>query len=522
MTAWQWLLIGSALATTTASAAPNPTMRHRTPAKAAHITAPVAEDTASEQIARVRAGSLTPEALLALYAAQIHRHDPNLHAILGLNRQAESEAASASLAAPLYGLPILIKDNIDTRDFLPTTAGSLALAANLAGRDAFVVDRLRSGGAVVLGKTNLSEWANFRSDHASSGWSTVGGLTLNPWDTTRSACGSSAGSAVAVAAGFAGAAIGTETDGSITCPAAMNGIVGLKPTVGLVSRTGIVPISPAQDTAGPMTRDVRDAALLLSVMAESDPADPATHDADRHRTDYTQVLQSNGLRGARIGVLRFASGTDPAVHALFDRTLATLRAQGAILIDIPAFDRKNLDALEMAAMLSEFRDSVNAYLAHTPPRVKTRTLADLVVFNRDHAEREMPWFQQELFERALVAPPRSDAHYLDARNQARQIAGPGGIDALLHRDNLEALIAPTIGPAWSNDLVNGDRPGDGTGAGSLAAIAGYPHLTVPMGQVKGLPIGLSFIGTAWSEGTLLRLGYAFEQARGKWHAPPGF
>ncbi|MBB2156784.1 amidase [Gluconacetobacter diazotrophicus] len=478
-----------------------------------------APDSAAGLVADMHAGRLAPDDLVRRYSARIAQVDAGpggLHAILALNPDAAQQAAALArmrrVPGPLYGLPIVVKDNIETRDDLPTTAGSLALAGNVSHRDAPVIALLRAAGAIVLGKANLSEWANFRSAHASSGWSAVGGLTHNPHDRARTACGSSAGSAVAVAAGLAPAAIGTETDGSITCPASVNGIVGLKPTVGLVSRSGIVPISASQDTAGPLTRTVRDAALLLGVIAGSDPDDPATAAADRHHADYLAGLRPDALRGRRIGVIRFAQGGNPDVRVLFEAALARLRDGGAILVDIPAFDSSAIDGPELTVLLSEFRAGLNAYLAHTPAAVTVRDLPALIAFNRAHADREMPWFGQDLFERAQDAPALSDPAYTTARDTARRLAGAQGIDAMLAHDHLDALVAPTIGPAWMTDPVLGDRPGDGTGAGSLAAVAGYPHLSVPMGQVRGLPVGLSFIGPAWSEATLLALGYGFEQA----------
>jgi amidase len=476
-------------------------------------------DSATDLVAAMRAGRLAPDSLVRRYRARISQIDAEpggLHAILALNPDAVAQAAALARArrvrGTLYGLPIVVKDNIETLDPLPTTAGSLALLGNVTHRDAPVIARLRMAGAIVLGKSNLSEWANFRSAHASSGWSAVGGLTRNPHDRTRTACGSSAGSAAAVAAGLAAAAIGTETDGSITCPASVNGIVGLKPTVGLVSRSRIVPISTSQDTAGPMTRTVRDAALLLGVMAGSDHDDPVTVGADRHHTDYLAGLRPEALRGRRIGVMRFAEGGNPGVRTLFDAALARLRGAGAILVDIPTFDGSAIDGPELTVLLSEFHAGLNAYLAQTPAEVTVRDLPTLIAFDRAHADREMPWFGQDLFEQAARAPALSDPSYKAARDTARRLAGAGGIDAMLAHDRLDALVAPTIGPAWMTDPVLGDRPGDGTGAGSLAAVAGYPHLSVPMGRVRGLPVGLSFIGPAWSEATLLALGYGFEQA----------
>ncbi len=420
---------------------------------------------------------------------------------------------------PLHGLPILIKDNIETADPMPTTAGSLALKDNVTGRDAPLVARLRAAGAVILGKTNLSEWANIRSTHSISGWSAVGGLTRNPYALDRNACGSSSGSGAAVAAGLAFAAVGTETDGSITCPAAMNGVVGLKPTVGLVSRTHVVPISHSQDTPGPMARTVRDAALLLTAMSGSDPADSATRTADAHRTDYAAAIRPGALRGTRLGVLKFATGYSPATDAVFASAVDALRRQGAEVIEIADYKPpEKLGDDELLVLLTELKADLNAYLATTPAAVKMRTLADIIAFNRAEP-RELALFDQDLFERAEATRGLADPAYVKARADSLRQVGAEGIDRLLALHKLDALIAPTTGPAWRTDVVGGDH--DQGGAGSLAAIAGYPHLTVPMGYVRGLPVGLSFIGPAWSEAKLLGFGADFEQAT---HArrPPTF
>ncbi len=456
--------------------------------------------------------------LVRAYQARIARIDkagPALNSIIALDPSALAQATRLD-AQPrtqprgaLHGLPILIKDNIDTAG-VPTTAGSLALAGNVPARDAPLVARLRAAGAVILGKTNLSEWANIRSTRSSSGWSAVGGLTRNPYALNRNACGSSSGSGAAIAASLAAAAIGTETDGSITCPSAINGLVGLKPTVGLVSRTGVVPISHSQDTPGPMARSVRDAAILLGAIAGTDRADPATAQTDAHRTDYTARLRPDALRGVRIGVLRFAVGTDPHVAAVFEAALADLRGQGAELIDIKEF--KELDDLgkaELTVLLTELKADMPAYLATT--RTPYRTLADLIAFNTADAAREMRWFDQELFVQAQATRGLTDPAYIKARADSLRAAGADGIERMLRETRTRALVAPTNGPAWVTDLVMGDHTGDG-GAGNLAAIAGTPHLTVPMGQVEGLPVGLSFMGPAWSEADLLALGYAYEQA----------
>ncbi len=477
--------------------------------------------------ADVAAGRASSEAITSAYIVRGKDIEPRVNAVIALNPAALSDARTADLkrrtgeSGPLLGAAILVKDNIETADAgLATTAGSLALADNVTGRDAPVIARLRAAGAVVLGKTNLSEWANIRSDNSISGWSAVGGQTRNPYALDRSPCGSSSGTGAAVAAGLAAAGIGTETDGSITCPAAVTGLVGLKPTVGLVSRSGIVPISATQDTAGPMTRTVADAALLLTAMAGSDPADPATAQADRRREDYAARLKPDALKGARIGVMRYAAGFHPETDAVFEAALATLKARGAVLVDVPEFPKRGeIGKNELIVLLVELKAGLNAYLATTDPtRVKTRTLADVIAFNRANAGKEMALFGQELFEQAEATKGLHDPAYLKARADAARLAGPEGIDALLAKYDVTALVGPTLGPAWPIDPVLKDRYVGG-GAGGAAAVAGYPHLTVPMGQVLGLPVGLSFVGPAWSDGLLLGYGYAFEQAAGARKAP---
>ncbi|HEY1224554.1 MAG TPA: amidase [Brevundimonas sp.] len=421
-------------------------------------------------------------------------------------------------AQGITGLPVLLKDNIETRD-LPTTAGSMALLNNAPGRDAPLVARLRASGAVILGKTNLSEWANIRSGASSSGWSAVGGLTRNPWDFSRSACGSSSGSGAAVAIGLAPAAIGTETDGSITCPAAVNGIVGFKPTVGLVSRTGIVPISHSQDTAGPMTRTVTEAAIVLTAIAGSDPADPATAEADRHRTDYRAALNAGSLRGTRIGVARFLTGYHAATDAVFEAQLQELRDAGAVLVEITdGPDMGAMGTAEFAVLMTELKVDLNAYLATTDPQqVPSRTLADVIAFN-EATPRELELFGQELFLLAEATRGLNDPAYIEARATSFRLAGPEGIDRLLREHNVVALIAPTTAPAWSIDVIDGDHY---LGAASqIAAVAGYPHLTVPMGFVRGLPVGMSFIGAKWDDARILSLGYAYEQVTMHRRYPP--
>jgi amidase len=420
---------------------------------------------------------------------------------------------------PLHGIPILVKDNIETADPLATTAGSLALEANLTGRDAPLIARLRKGGAVILGKANLSEWANIRSSQSTSGWSAMGGLTRNPYVLDRNACGSSSGSGAGVAANLAAAAIGTETDGSITCPAAINGLVGIKPTVGLVSRAHIVPISHTQDTAGPMTRTVADAALLLTLMAGSDSADAATKDADKHKADYTAVLDAGALEGKRIGVLAFLKGYNAATDRAFAQAIDTIKAAGAAIVDIEKFE--NLDKIneaEILVLLHDLKADLNAYLATTPAAVTARTLKDIIAFNAA-TPAELALFGQDLFEKAEQTKGLDDPDYVKAAALAKRLAGVEGIDKLLAEHRLDALIAPTTGPAWTIDVVTGDHY---LGAAStLPAVAGYPHITVPMGEARGLPLGLSFVGPAWSEAKLIALAYAFEQ-RAKARKPPRF
>jgi len=456
--------------------------------------------------------------------ARVEKVDPQIHAVLALDPTAMAQARALDRSrvarGPLFGVPILIKDNIETAGPLPTTAGSMALLASVTGRDAPLVARLRASGAVILGKTNLSEWANMRSSASISGWSAVGGQTRNPYALDRDPCGSSSGSGAAVAAGLTDAAIGTETDGSITCPASLNGIVGLKPTVGLVSRTHIVPISHSQDTAGPMARDVRTAALLLAAIAGSDPADPATATADAHKADYLAALKPDALKGVRIGVLRFVGPWSPPVDALFAHALDVLRAQGATLVDIAAMkDRDKIGPAEFTVLLTELKADLNAYLATLPKSVAPRTLAELIAFDKAHP-RELALFGQDSFEKAQATRGLSDPAYLAARDLSLRLAGHDGIDAMLAANNVVALVAPTMPPAWKIDAVNGDQIAGG-GPADIAAVAGYPHLTVPMGAVGGLPVGLSFIGPAWSEARLLGLGYAYEQAA-EVHLTPTF
>jgi amidase len=472
---------------------------------------------------QVQARHITSEQLVKWYLDRIDaidRQGPKLQAVLAVNQQAlavarglDAELKAGKSRSPLHGLPILIKDNIETADDLATTAGSLALAENVTHRDAPLVARLRAAGMIVLGKTNLSEWANYRSNRAISGWSGVGGLTRNPWGLDRSPCGSSSGSGAAVAASLAVAAIGSETDGSVTCPASVNGIVGLKPTLGLVSRTHIVPISHSQDTAGPMGHSVADVAMLLDAIAGSDPDDPATAEADAHRGHYFLGLRADALFGKRIGVLRFQAGFHTETDAVFAQALQIIKDAGATLVEIPKWPAADAVGDAEGTVLSvEFKADVNAYLATTPLVVKSRTLADLIDFNRSRQARELGLFGQELFEKSQAAKGLDDPDYRRALATSKRLAGPEGIDKMMADYKVDALVAPTAGPAWVVDSVNGDHA-SGTST-TLPAVAGYPHLSVPMGTVFGLPVGLSIIAGKWADGAVLAYGFAFEQRLG--------
>ncbi|HCX15156.1 MAG TPA: amidase [Rhodospirillaceae bacterium] len=468
-------------------------------------------------------GRTVSETITQSYIERINDLNPSLNAIIAIAPDAIDQARASDVRrkegkslGPLEGIPILLKDNIDAIG-MPTTAGSLALANNYPRQDAPLVRNLKNAGAVILGKTNLSEWANFRSSDSSSGWSAVGGISRNPHDLTRTACGSSSGSGVATAVSLAAATVGTETDGSVTCPASINGIVGLKPTVGLISRSGIIPISASQDTAGAMARTVEDTAALLTAMAGSDPSDLATVTADTHRTDYKKFLDANALNGVRIGVLRFLNGYSTQTLAVFETALQTLVAQGVELVEIKNFNFGQMGDDELTVLLTEFKVGLNTYLADTPPRVTARTLTEIITFNLSEP-RELAWFGQNLFEESEATKGLKDTDYIRARETTKQSAGPDGIDRLLYEYNTIALIAPTTDPAWVIDPKNGDI--SSPSATRLPAVSGYPHLTVPMGFVDNLPIGLSFMGPAWSEGRLLALGYAFEQATSARRAPP--
>ena len=447
----------------------------------------------------------------------IDRAGPAINSVIETNPDAASIArdldAQRSVKGPrgpLHGVPVLVKDNLDTHDRMMTTAGSLALLGSIAPRDSFVVQKLREAGAVLLGKTNLSEWANFRGSNSTSGWSARGGLTRNPYALDRNPSGSSSGSAVAVAAGLCAVAVGTETNGSIISPSTVCGVVGLKPTVGLVSRAGIIPISSSQDTAGPMGRNVRDVAILLGAIAGPDDRDPATREAaEKGRNDYTPFLDAAGVKGARIGVPRRLFRGNRKAMAVIDAALTALKDAGAELIDPVEFPTNGAGGASYEVMLYEFKAGLNAYLATLGDGVKVRTLADLIEFNMQNAEKELHHFGQEILIAAQEKNPLTDKPYLEAVEKCRRFSRIEGIDAVMDQHKLDALVAPSSGPAGKTDLVYGDR--DVGGSSSPAAIAGYPNITVPAGNVSGLPVGISFFGRAWSEPTLLRIAYAFEQ-----------
>lgn len=487
---------------------------------------PLAYQSISALHQAIASGRLTSEALVRFELARIaalDRKGPDLHAIITVNPDALAEARAldqtrgGEARGPLYGIPVLIKDNIETQDRMPTTAGSYALANNFAVNDAPVVAALRAAGAVILGKTNLSEWANFRSTHSTSGWSALGGLTRNPYVLDRSACGSSSGSAVAVAAGLAPASVGTETDGSIVCPASMNGIVGLKPTVGLLSQRGIVPVAHSQDTAGPMARSVEGVAILLTAML-GNPPHCARPSAGCRTANYLGALDTNALQGKRIGVLRFEAGAHPQLDVVYNNALARLKAAGATLVDVQAPDLAPIEADEMTILPTEFKVDINQYLAHANPAVPVHDLAQLIQFNRTSLY-EMELFGENLFLDAEQTSGLEDPGYREALAQVKRLAGARGIDRLLEQHHLDLLVGPTAPPAWRVDILYGDRETEPTAL--LPAVAGYPDLTVPMGEVDGLPVGLSFIGPAWSEALLLACGYAFE-ARTPPVGPPTF
>lgn len=469
----------------------------------------------------MKSGKYTARSLVEKYSARIDEIDkrgPAINAIIELNPDAlsiadtlDQERKAKGPRGPLHGVPVLIKDNIDTADKMMSTAGSLALVGSRPSQDSYVAQKLRAAGAVILGKTNLSEWANIRSSHSTSGWSGRGGLTKNPYALDRNPCGSSSGTGAGISANLCAVGIGTETDGSIVCPSSSNGLAGIKPTVGLISRSGIIPISHTQDSAGPMCRTVRDAATLLSVLTGVDPADTATAaSSGKSFTDYTQFCDPDGLKGARIGVARKYFGFSDPVDALMEQALDAMKKQGAMLVD-PA-DIETLgkfDDTELLVFMYELKADLNAYLARLGPNAPVHTLKDIIDFNDRNRQKEMPYFGQDLFLKAEAKGPLTEKAYVEALEKNRQLGRTEGIDATMDKFHLDAIVAPTGGPAWITDLVNGDHFAGGSS--NAAAVAAYPNINVTAGSISGLPVGISFFGRAWSEPVLIRLAYAFEQ-----------
>jgi len=456
----------------------------------------------------------------------IDKHGPAINAVIELNPEAlaiatdlDRERKAGRVRGPLHGIPVLIKDNIDTHDRMTTTAGSLALGGSIPLQDAFIVKQLRDAGAVIIGKTNLSEWANFRSTRSSSGWSARGGQTRNPYVLDRNPCGSSSGTGAAIAANLAAVGVGTETDGSVVCPSNANSLVGIKPTLGLISRSGIIPISHSQDTAGPMCRTVTDAAILLSALSGVDSRDAVTKlSAGKSFADYTKFLDANSFTGARIGVHRKSFGFNNAVDKLLNDAIDIIKKRGATIIDpadIPTHGK--FDDSELEVLLYEFKADLNSYLASLGPRAPVKSLKEIIDFNEQFRDREMPYFGQELFIKAQAKGPLTDKAYRNALAKNLRMSRKEGIDAVMNKHKLDALIAPTGGPPWPTDWLNGDHYTGGYS--SASAVAGYPHITVPAGYVFGLPVGISFFGRAWSEPTLIKFAYAFEQATKARRAP---
>jgi amidase len=478
------------------------------------------EVTVGELQRRMRQEEFTSEQLTNLYLARIEdidRKGPTLRSVIEINpdalfiaRSLDAEYKAKGPRGPLHGMPVMLKDNIETGDKMQTTAGSLALVGQPAARDSWVAERLRAAGAIVLGKTNLSEWANFRSTHSTSGWSGRGGLTKNPYVLDRNPCGSSSGTGAAIAANLAAVGIGTETDGSVVCPSSICGLVGIKPTLGLISRAGIIPIAHSQDTAGPMARTVRDAALLLGALTGIDPRDQSTQASDgKSFPDYARFCNVNGLRGARIGIARQYFNMGPAVTGVMEHAIDLMRRAGAEIVDPVEFTSfEGWRDTEQQVLLYEFKADLNQYLAGRGGAVKS--LADCIAFNRAHRTEEMFYFEQELMEQAQAKGPLTDKAYTDALATNQRLTRTEGIDALLAKHKLDAIAGPTAGPAWLTDLVDGDHPD--SGCSSPAAVAGYPHITVPAGYQFGLPLGISFFGAAWSEPKLIAVAYAFERA----------
>ncbi len=517
----QSLAAGATLAT--ASAAPGQTPIAREPERVASVPLTVGDEVVERSVAdlgrAMSTGQVTARALTQAYLRRIDavdRQGPTLNSVIEINPDAldiaerlDIERKNGTLRGPLHGVPVLIKDNIDTADRMKTTAGSLAMVDAKPLADAGLVTRLREAGAVLLGKTNLSEWANFRSEYSTSGWSGRGGLTRNAYALDRNGCGSSTGSGVAAAASLCAVAVGTETDGSIICPSSINGLVGIKPTVGLVSRSGIIPISATQDTAGPMARTVADATILLQALAGPDARDAATK-GQKVEADYAAFLRADGLQGKRVGVMRNFFGFDPRVDDLMEEAIKAIEAAGASMVD-PAnlTTRGQFGAAEFEIMLYEFKAGLEAYFAELGPSAPMKTLSDLIDFNEAHAREEMPYFGQDLFLKAQAKGPLTDKAYLAAKARARRLSRTEGLDRVFASKKVDAVLAPSGGAAWLTDLVNGDS-GKG-GSSAAAAVSGYPSITVPAGFIRGLPVGVSFVGPAWSEATLIGIAYAFEQ-----------
>jgi len=476
----------------------------------------------------LKSGRYSARSITQLYLARIEsldKHGPAINSVIELNPDAltiadelDREYGQNGPRGPLHGIPVLLKDSMNTADRMSTTAGSLAMVGAPAPRDAFLVQKLRAAGAIILGKSNLSEWANFRATHSVSGWSARGGQTRNPYVLDRNPCGSSSGSAVAVAATLCAIAVGTETDGSIVCPSSINGIVGIKPTLGLISRNGVIPIAHSQDTPGPMARTVGDAAMLLNVLAGSDPNDPATENSSRKaQSDYTKFLDPNGLRSARLGVARRFFGFNTDVDQLIDECIGQMRGQGAEIIDPIDYPvNEGLDEAELEVLLYEFKADLNAYLK-TRSSLRVKSLSDIIAFNDERRSEEMPYFEQDIMIKAEAKGPLTESTYKDVLERNHRLTRDEGIDAVIGKYRLDAIVAPSNGPAWLTDWVTGDHISGG--CSQPAAVAGYPHVTVPAGFVHGLPVGVSFFGPAWSEPTLLRIAYAFEQVTKRRQTP---
>jgi amidase len=513
------------------NSATSPTRTNNAPIPAEVKPFELDEITIADLQVAMKSGKYTARSIAELYLTRIDAIDkngPTINSVIDTNPDAlsiadalDKERKEKGPRGPLHGIPVLIKDNIDTRDRMSTTAGSLALVGAKPPKDSYVAQKLRAAGAVIVGKSNPSEWANIRSSHSTSGWSGRGGLTKNPYALDRNPCGSSSGSGAGVSANLCAISIGTETDGSIVCPSSANGTVGIKPTVGLVSRSGIVPISHTQDGAGPMCRTVRDAAILLGALTGADPDDSATAAGyGKWFTDYAQFLDPNGLRDARIGVVRKYFGFNDAVDALMEQTIDVLKRTGAIIVDpadIATIGKTGHN--EELVLLYELKADLNAYLARLGPSAPVHTLEEIIAFNEKNREKEMPYFGQDMFLKAQAKGPLTDKEYLDALNNNLRLARQEGIDATMDKFKLDALVAPTGGPAWLTDLIDGDNAGGQSS--TAAAVAGYPSVSVPAGQVFGLPVGISFFGRAWSEPVLIKLAYGFEQAT-KHRKPPQF